>query len=59
MKDSKYIPNYKKYWEDEIIAHKYTIANNIEIRESVRRLIEANDKLVKLLVPLIKDREIL
>lgn len=59
MKDSKYIPDYERYWKDEIKAHKLTIENNIELRDSVKRLVSVNEQLVKLATPLAKDKDIL
>ena len=51
--------NYEKYWLDEIKAHKYTIENNIKLRDMNTKLIEVNDKLIKSIQVLSSDKEIL
>lgn len=50
---------YKKLWEDELKAHKWTIGKNLELKSSIEKLIQINDKLITLNTTLAKDREIL
>lgn len=50
---------YIKLWEDELKAHKWTIEKNLELKNTVNRLIKINDKLITLNTTLTKDREIL
>ena len=50
---------YKKLWEDELKAHKWTIEKNLELKRSIEKLIQINDKLITLNTTLTKDREIL
>ena len=50
---------YKKLWEDELKAHKWTIKKNLELKSSIEKLIQINDKLITLNTTLTKDREIL
>ena len=50
---------YEKLWEDELKAHKWTIKKNLEMKSSIEKLIQINDKLITLNTTLTKDREIL
>lgn len=50
---------YIKLWEDELKAHKWTIEKNLELKSSIEKLIQINDKLITLNTTLTKDREIL
>ena len=50
---------YIKLWEDELKAHKWTIEKNLELKSSIEKLIQLNDKLITLNTTLTKDREIL
>lgn len=50
---------YKKLWEDELKAHKWTIEKKLELKSSIEKLIQLNDKLITLNTTLTKDREIL
>ena len=50
---------YIKLWEDELKAHKWTIGKNLELKSSIEKLIQINDKLITLNTTLTKDREIL
>ena len=50
---------YIKLWEDELKAHKWTIEKNLELKRSIEKLIQINDKLITLNTTLTKDREIL
>ena len=56
MKQSN--PNIK-LWEDQYKAHKWTIKKNLELKSSIEKLIQINDKLITLNTTLTKDREIL
>ena len=50
---------YEKLWNKEYLAHKYTINKNLELKSSIEKLIQINDKLITLNTTLTKDREIL
>ena len=50
---------YKKLWEDELKAHKWTIEKNLKLKSSIVKLIQINEKLITLNTTLTKDREIL
>ena len=50
---------YEKLWNEEYLAHKYTINKNLELKSSIEKLIQINDKLITLNTTLTKDREIL
>ena len=50
---------YEKLWNEEYKAHKWTIEKNLELKNTVNRLIQLNDKLITLNTTLTKDREIL
>ena len=50
---------YIKLWEDELKAHKYTIEKNMELKATINRLVQINEKLVTLNTTLTKDRETL
>ena len=51
--------HYEKLWNEEYKAHKWTIEKNLELKNTVNRLIKINDKLITLNTTLTKDREIL
>ena len=46
---------YKKLWEDELKAHKWTIKKNLELKSSIEKLIQINDNLIKKLEVYAKD----
>ena len=46
---------YEKLWNKEYLAHKYTINKNLEMKNTVNRLIKINDTLVKKLEVYAKD----
>lgn len=50
---------YEKLWNEEYKAHKWTIEKNLELKSSIEKLIQINDKLITLNTTLTKDREIL
>lgn len=50
---------YEKLWNEEYLAHKWTIEKNLELKNTVNRLVKINDKLITLNTTLAKDREIL
>jgi hypothetical protein len=51
--------HYEKLWNEEYKAHKWTIEKNLELKNTVNRLVKINDKLITLNTTLTKDREIL
>ena len=38
---------YQELFQQEYNAHKYTISKNMELKNTVNRLLEINDKLLK------------
>ena len=50
---------YENLWNKEYLAHKYTINKNLELKRSIEKLIQINDKLITLNTTLTRDREIL
>ena len=50
---------YEKLWNEEYSAHKWTIKKNLEMKNTINKLIQINDKLITLNTTLTKDREIL
>ena len=50
---------YKKLWEDELKAHKWTIKKNLELKSSIEKLIQINDKLLKSVQSFDNDKTIL
>ena len=46
---------YIKLWEDELKAHKYTIKKNLELKDTINRLVQINDNLIKKLEVYAKD----
>ena len=38
---------YEKLWNEEYSAHKYTIKKNLELKDTVNRLVQINDNLIK------------
>lgn len=55
MKDNK----YERLWLDELKAHKLTIENNIELRDTIKRLVKVNEQLVNISTPLARDNDTL
>ena len=51
--------HYEKLWNEEYKAHKWTIEKNLELKNTVNRLVKINEKLITLNTTLTKDREIL
>ena len=49
---------YEKLWNKEFLAHKYTIKKNLEMKNTVNRLIQINDNLIKKLEVYAKDFQI-
>ena len=50
---------YKKLWEDELKAHKWTIKKNLELKSSIEKLIQINDNLIKTVQSFDNDKTIL
>lgn len=50
---------YKEMWEGEYKAHKFTIEKNIELRATINRLLELNQKLVNTVGEITKHKELL
>lgn len=46
---------YKKLWHEEYNAHKWTIKKNLELKNTVNRLVQINDSLIKKLEVYAKD----
>ena len=46
---------YEKLWNEEYKAHKYTIKKNLELKNTVNRLVQINDNLIKKLEVYAKD----
>ena len=46
---------YEKLWNEEYLAHKYSIKKNLELKNTVNRLIQINDNLIKKLEVYAKD----
>ena len=38
---------YENLWNKEYLAHMYTVKKNLELKNTVNRLIQINDKLLK------------
>ena len=50
---------YEKLWNKEYLAHKYTINKNLELKNTVNRLIQINDNLIKTVQSFDNDKTIL
>ena len=46
---------YEKLWNEEYLAHKYSINKNLELKNTINRLIQINDNLIKKLEVYAKD----
>ena len=46
---------YEKLWNEEFLAHKYSINKNLELKNTVNKLIQINDNLIKRLEVYAKD----
>lgn len=46
---------YEKLWNEEYKAHKFTIKKNLELKNTVNRLVQINDNLIKKLEVYAKD----
>ena len=46
---------YEKLWNEEYLAHKYSIKKNLEMKNTINRLIQINDNLIKKLEVYAKD----
>ena len=46
---------YEKLWNEEYKAHKYTIKKNLEMKNTINRLVQINDNLIKKLEVYAKD----
>ena len=49
---------YEKLWNEEYSAHKWTIKKNLELKNTVNKLIQINDNLIKKLEVYAKDFQI-
>lgn len=50
---------YQELFQQEYNAHKYTISKNMELKNTVNRLIEINDKLLKSVQSFDNDKTLL
>ena len=50
---------YQELFQQEYNAHKYTISKNMELKSTVNRLLEINDKLLKSIQSFDSDKTIL
>ena len=50
---------YQELFQQEYNAHRYTIEKNMELKASINRLLEINDKLLKSVQSFDKDKTIL
>ena len=50
---------YEKLWNEEFLAHKYSINKNLELKNTVNRLIQINDNLIKTVQSFDNDKTIL
>ena len=50
---------YQELFQQEYKAHKYTIEKNMELRSTINRLLEINDKLLKSIQSFDKDKTLL
>ena len=50
---------YQELFQQEYTAHRYTIEKNMELKASINRLLEINDKLLKSVQSFDKDKTIL
>ena len=50
---------YQELFQQEYNAHKWTIEKNMELKNTVNRLLEINDKLLKSVQSFDKDKTIL
>ena len=46
---------YEKLWNKEFLAHMYTVKKNLELKNTVNRLVQINDNLIKRLEVYAKD----
>ena len=50
---------YQELFQQEYSAHKWTIKKNLELKSSIEKLIQINDKLLKSVQSFDKDKTIL
>ena len=50
---------YEKLWNKEYLAHKYTIKKNLKLKNTINRLIQINDNLIKTVQSFDNDKTIL
>lgn len=50
---------YEKLWNEEYNAHKYTIEKNMELKNTINRLLDINDKLLKSVQSFDNDKTLL
>ena len=50
---------YQELFQQEYTAHRYTIEKNMELKGTINRLLEINDKLLKSVQSFDNDRAIL
>ena len=50
---------YQELFQQEYLAHKYSINKNLELKNTVEKLIQINDKLIKTVQSFDNDKTIL
>ena len=50
---------YENLWNKEYLAHMYTINKNLELKNTINRLIQINDNLIKTVQSFDNDKTIL
>ena len=50
---------YQELFQQEYNAHRYTIEKNMELKSTINRLLEINDKLLKSVQSFDKDKTLL
>ena len=50
---------YQELFQQEYLAHKYSIKNNLKLKNTVNRLIQINDNLIKTVQSFDNDKTIL
>ncbi len=50
---------YEKLWNKEYLAHMYTVKKNLKLKNTINRLIQINDNLIKTVQSFDNDKTIL
>ena len=50
---------YENLWNKEYLAHMYTVKKNLELKNTINRLIRINDNLIKTVQSFDNDKTIL